>query len=153
MFHRCGCWWPSSHDVVVMRCGVVCLAATEAYVSDRALIQNTRQPLFLLVHTHTHTHTHTHLQWLLMVTCMATDINVTNSPCFTFHVCSSGLRERESSPASSSACEVEQPPCQRVKSVSAAPVQNPEDPEGSFSSDRRTGGTDTKHHRFQSWSI
>lgn len=56
VFHRCGCWWPGSHDVVVMRCGVVCLAATEAYVSDRALIQNTLQPLFLLVHTHTHTH-------------------------------------------------------------------------------------------------
>lgn len=56
VFHRCGCWWPGSHDVVVMRCSVVCLAATEAYVSDRALIQNTLQPLFLLVHTHTHTH-------------------------------------------------------------------------------------------------
>lgn len=71
-----------------MWCGVVCLAAMAVYISDWALIQNHRalHSLLLLVHIHTHTYTWTHFitstytqtfSGVVMLTCMARDVNVT----------------------------------------------------------------------------
>lgn len=87
-FYWYGWWRRSSHDVVVMWCGVVCLAAMAVYISDWALIQNHRalHSLLLLVHIHTHTYTWTHFitstytqtfSGVVMLTCMARDVNVT----------------------------------------------------------------------------
>ena len=97
----------------------MCLAATEAYVSDRALIQNTLQPVLLLVHTHTHTvaadgdlygHRYKRHQFSLF-----------HPPC---------LQQRTGRvyqlPPQHVRSSRRQPRCRRLKSVSAAPVRSPE---------------------------